>query len=228
MPSRRYRAAGRFRTARLEHRLRLTGVYFDLTDRFAPTPAARGRLPEGGPADGHFGTAGTKVLISVAKRLVPSAVRRNTVKRIVREAWRAAVRNAASMEVPDGQPAARETSSGSAIQDLKSVQGKERSGLEPHGETSSRVCLVRLKRYPGSDLKTEAGRTGAGKAGARQTGARQPGAAPPVKSGIATTRRILRADVDALFAAFMSEASPRRRRRSPGAFGNDRPRDAGA
>jgi hypothetical protein len=30
-------------------------------------------------------------MISVAKRLVPSAVRRNTVKRIVREAWRAAV-----------------------------------------------------------------------------------------------------------------------------------------
>ena len=29
-------------------------------------------------------------MISVAKRLVPSAVRRNTVKRIVREAWRAA------------------------------------------------------------------------------------------------------------------------------------------
>ena len=29
-------------------------------------------------------------MISVPKRLVPSAVRRNTVKRIVREAWRAA------------------------------------------------------------------------------------------------------------------------------------------
>ncbi len=30
-------------------------------------------------------------MISVAKRLVPSAVRRNTVKRIVREAWRAGI-----------------------------------------------------------------------------------------------------------------------------------------
>ena len=37
-----------------------------------------------------------EVLISVAKRLVRSAVRRNTVKRIVREAWREATRNEAS------------------------------------------------------------------------------------------------------------------------------------
>lgn len=50
-------------------RIRITGTYLELTDR----PGLPGR-----------------VMISVAKRLVPSAVRRNTVKRIVREAWRAA------------------------------------------------------------------------------------------------------------------------------------------
>ena len=52
-----------------------------MTDRFAPRTGAAAASPE--VSDGVM-------VISVAKRVVPSAVRRNTVKRIVREAWRAA------------------------------------------------------------------------------------------------------------------------------------------
>src|SRR5690606_33992370 len=54
-------------------RVRITGTYFELPDR------------PGSPS----GSA-SRIMISLAKRLVPSAVRRNTVKRIVREAGRAA------------------------------------------------------------------------------------------------------------------------------------------
>ena len=59
--------------------MRLSGSYFDLTDRFAPRTGT-------GAAGAH-----RKIVISVPKRLVSSAVRRNTVKRIVREAWRLSV-----------------------------------------------------------------------------------------------------------------------------------------
>ena len=141
------------------------------------------------------GTVGASLLISVAKRLVPLAVRRNLVKRIVREAWRAAVRNAASMKAPGRQSSEQETSSGSARQSLQSEQGKNRSGLGTHGETA-RVCLVRLKRNPGSDL-TKA-------------------------------RRILRADVDDLFAVFLSKPASSERSRPPGFSGSAHPRGAGA
>jgi hypothetical protein len=176
--------------------LRLTGVYFDLTDRFAPTPAARRRLSEGGPADETSGDADSRILISVAKRLVPLAVRRNTVKRVVREAWRAAVRNAASLEVTDRQPSEQETSSGSATHSLQSEQANERSGLVAHREMRSRVCLVRLKRHPGSDLTK--------------------------------TRRVLRADVDALFAAFLAGTVSPERGRASGMAGASRSRRVGA
>ena len=176
--------------------MRLTGVYFDLTDRFAPTPAARRRLSEGSQAEMAAGIAGSRVLISVAKRLVPLAVRRNTVKRIVREAWRAALRNVASTEVPGWQSSEQETSSGSARQSSHSNQGRERSGPHAQGGTLSRACLVRLKRYPGNDLTK--------------------------------TRRVLRADVDDLFAAFLSRPSVLERPRPPGIAGNSRSRGAGA
>jgi len=204
--------------------LRLTGVYFDLTDRFAPTPGARPRLPEGGPAEKKPGIAGSRILISVAKRLVPSAVRRNTVKRIVREAWRAAVLNAASMELPTEQSLAQETNRGSARQSSHGMQGKERSGRQAQGETTSRACLVRLKRFPGSDPKAgtrnrtnAAGTTGTtGTSGARKPAASKAGATPPMKSGIAATRRLLRADVDGLFAAFLAERALPERIHLPG------------
>lgn len=113
-----------------EPRVRLIGAYFDLTDRFTPSIAA-------GSGDRAAGQVGGRVLISVAKRLVPSAVRRNTVKRIVRESWRAALKN---------QPVT--PSMQQAVQDVQE-------------------CLIRLKRYPGARIKPVGARrqgTGAAKA----------------------------------------------------------------
>ena len=95
--------------------MRLIGAFFDLTDRFAPSTAAASRRDNA--ADGR----NDKILISVAKRLVPSAVRRNTVKRIVREAWRAALRD---------QPV--------------------RASMQEAVQQEVQECLIRLKRYPGA------------------------------------------------------------------------------
>ena len=67
-------------------RLRLSGTFFELTERFAAGSQARSPTPV---IDVEVDDP--VLVISVAKRLVPSAVRRNTVKRVVREAWRAAV-----------------------------------------------------------------------------------------------------------------------------------------
>ena len=66
--------------------MRLSGTFFDLTERFAV-----GSLPPAATAVAIVELNDPALVISVAKRLVASAVRRNTVKRIVREAWRAAV-----------------------------------------------------------------------------------------------------------------------------------------
>lgn len=94
--------------------MRLIGAYFDLTDRISSgTASAGGNRATGQP--------GGRVLISVAKRLVPSAVRRNTVKRIVREAWRAALRD---------QP----------------IRPSMQQAVQQEGQE----CLIRLKRYPGT------------------------------------------------------------------------------
>ncbi len=62
--------------------MRISGTYFDLTDRRVPAVAAGSKAPD-------LPGAPSTLIISVAKRIVPSAVRRNTVKRIAREAWRA-------------------------------------------------------------------------------------------------------------------------------------------
>ncbi|MBA3477225.1 MAG: ribonuclease P protein component [Lautropia sp.] len=104
--------------------MRLIGAFFDLTDRFAPSTAAASRRDNA--ADGR----NDKILISVAKRLVPSAVRRNTVKRIVREAWRAALRD---------QP----------------VRASMQEAVQQDVQQEVQECLIRLKRYPGA--RTEPG-----------------------------------------------------------------------
>ena len=56
--------------------MKVDGEFFDLTDRFKPASAQ---------------VVGSRLVISVPKRLLRSAVRRNTVKRLVREAWRSAM-----------------------------------------------------------------------------------------------------------------------------------------
>lgn len=179
--------------------MRLVGTYFDLTDRFAPNPAggARPVTKVGGVAKGleesRRESKRSKIVISVAKRLVPSAVRRNTVKRIVREAWRAA----SGPGSESSQQGAQDSSAPATVQDLPAG---------PAATGTSRVCLVRLKRYPGKDLK-------AVKKKASKT--RHP--AGPGKSagaavlGLTAIKRSLRSDVDQLIAAFMSGRSGQRR-----------------
>jgi hypothetical protein len=121
------------------------------------------------------------MVVSVAKRLVPSAVRRNTVKRIAREAWRAAVIGAGS--------------------------GAQRSLDLPGGagraNTGGLVCLVRLKRYPGAVVKAKAGvgvKAESVKAKLNANTGKPVAVTPP---GFATVKRHLRADADRLFAAFL-------------------------
>lgn len=196
--------------------MRLTGVYFDLTDRITPKSPPRRRSVDDNQADRGRQTSATPaadgvvVLISVAKRLVPSAVRRNTVKRIVREAWRAAGRYPVgtgfdighSPQSPQSPQSTQGTSSGSARQNVQSVQGIRRSPAVD-GKALSRVCLVRLKRYPGMRVKS--------------------GAALPPGTGEAAIRRSLRVDADQLFATFLSRPLPNAPGRRPHAPSGDGP-----
>jgi Ribonuclease P len=140
-------------------RLRLTGSYFELTDRIADRRPAAGRDParaamsaaaSAAALNGRrdAGDGGSELLISVAKRLVRSAVRRNTVKRIVREAWRAAADKgiAKRRSQADGQPTGGQGD-----------DGGDSSAGAVGGPVAARTlrgtCLVRLKRSPwtGSD-----------------------------------------------------------------------------
>lgn len=188
--------------------MRLSGSYFDLTDRFAPNAAGgskvereRVRLESRSPQTRRpgAGTAvGHRIIISVAKRLVPSAVRRNTVKRIVREAWRAAVgvdgysRIETSFGTSLGS-AKKEASDGTT--DSPQDSAKTTTSLRP-----APVCLVRLKRYPGTVVKP--------KPGTRIDKRAKPVvvASPP---GLAAVKRQLRSDADQLFAAFLQGRPPR-------------------
>jgi hypothetical protein len=162
--------------------LRLIGSYFELTDRVSGRTA--GPAPAAAPPAGREGAPRrSQLLISVAKRLVRSAVRRNTVKRIVREAWRAATgasRNGGGNQHP--------TPRGTDIAEQGSQEGAQgqdgRVGRRSHAvaaaasvPSASRTCLVRLRRYP--DL----------------------GADP--KPSFAMIKRGLRRDADQLFARFL-------------------------
>jgi len=175
--------------------LRLSGSYFELTDRFAPRAGSNAGGPETtrSPVDGNEPdrkepggrrTADRKIVISVAKRLVPSAVRRNTVKRIVREAWRAAIR----IDVPgELKRDTNDGTTGSAA--CPATEAGAQAGAEAPA-VSNRVCLVRLKRYPGAVVKPKT------KAHPRDT----VGAPAP---GFTAVRQRLRADADRLFATFL-------------------------
>lgn len=135
--------------------MRLTGSYFELTDRIADPRASKGpamgpaRGPNAAPVAGRSrpqaaGDGRSELLISVAKRLVKSAVRRNTVKRIVREAWRAATDNGSAQQrsQADGHPA------GGQRDDGRRELPARAAGGTLAGQPLRRTCLVRLKRSP--------------------------------------------------------------------------------
>lgn len=92
--------------------MRHSGSYFELTDRFASRagtatssgPANRPQAGNDSPGPESAKSMNCTLVISVAKRLVPSAVRRNTVKRLVREAWRAAHADAVGTSARAGRP----------------------------------------------------------------------------------------------------------------------------
>ena len=70
--------------------VRVSGPFFELTSPANPAvPSSRAAQP-GAPVTPSASDALDCLQISVPKRLVRAAVRRNTVKRVAREAWRAA------------------------------------------------------------------------------------------------------------------------------------------
>jgi hypothetical protein len=165
--------------------LRLTGSYFELTDRLSGRPT--GRATGAAPAE-RQDLVGQRsdLLISVAKRVVRSAVRRNTVKRIVREAWRSATLDALDRGNQFSTSTPRGTDKGIAEQRTQAGgQHGEGTADRPTGagaanvaaRATSRTCLVRLKRFPGAG-------------------------AEPAPS-LAVIKRSLRKDADGLFAAYL-------------------------
>jgi hypothetical protein len=77
--------------------VRLRGRFFELTDRFTPDKRRQGASrasPEAVDgirvADRSGSDRIPRLIISVPKRLLRSAVRRNAAKRVVRESWRLA------------------------------------------------------------------------------------------------------------------------------------------
>src|SRR5690606_5482317 len=125
-------------------------------------PGPRVAATSGERPGGEGGREGGELLISVAKRLVRSAVRRNTVKRIVREAWRAANGEGSGAGRGNRQSSPQRTGKGIAHEDLQGSGQKENGGTGGGGHAaealpresarvpSARACLVRLRRYPGS------------------------------------------------------------------------------
>jgi hypothetical protein len=166
--------------------LRLIGSYFELTDRVAGRPAGAVSAAKTAEGQGAAAARSDRLLISVAKRLVKSAVRRNTVKRIVREAWRAANkgisggRHGPSEAIGQGtdESIARQVIQPGEHREHGNAGGPGRPGAAtPRDRSPSRTCLVRLKQYP---------------------------SAP----SLAMIKRFLRKDADELFATFL--AAPHR------------------
>jgi hypothetical protein len=169
--------------------LRLTGSYFELTDRVSSRPTSRATGAAPAERRAPIGQR-NDLLISVAKRMVRSAVRRNTVKRIVREAWRAATRDSldrgnqyCTPRGTDKDIAEQRTQAGGQRSDGKADQATGAVAATIASRAISRPFLVRLKRFPGAG-------------------------AEPAPS-LAVIKRSLRKDVDGLFAAYL-RGSPRR------------------
>jgi hypothetical protein len=82
------------------------------------------------------------------------------------------------------------------------------AGPVPAAPAPTRVCLMRLKRYPGQADKARG--------------------APPggASSGLAMIKRSLRKDADELFAAFLSDKPARRLQRGAGRAPGDGPTGA--
>ncbi|MGE0798537.1 MAG: ribonuclease P protein component [Lautropia sp.] len=148
------------------------------------------------------------MVISVAKRLVPSAVRRNTVKRIVREAWRAS---------RQARPATDASGAGAP------AAGSGKLGSE-------RGLLMRLKAFPGRGKRLPPGRrpgpdavaANEGRSAMRRSknvsGHSSTIGQTPSEPSLAIVKRLLRADADRLFGEALR--SPRH---SPGGRRTARP-----
>jgi len=181
--------------------MRISGTYFDLTDRRVPAVAAGSKAPD-------LPGAPSTLIISVAKRIVPSAVRRNTVKRIAREAWRAN----------------REPEQLDEAQRLESRQPEPRP--VDAGASVGRTWMLRLKIYPGrarrivakARVKASANSKGTSASLRKGAAAQRAQAAPAPLPGFAAVKRLLRADADQLLQQALKRAptsikSPSARRR---------------
>lgn len=114
--------------------------------------------------------------VSVAKRLVRSAVRRNTVKRIVREAWRQFMAQTASRTDPLAPQA-------------EAVQGSHAALLAGQG------WRVRLKAHPWG---AQAAKSQFARAAQRRQALKSGKSPVDALPGFRETKRQLRADIDSL------------------------------
>ncbi|MDO4232541.1 MAG: ribonuclease P protein component [Lautropia sp.] len=148
--------------------LRFSGRFFELSVVRAP----------GARSDSSGAQQDTQptVQVSVAKRLVRSAVRRNTVKRIVREAWRQFLVQAAS-----GAESLAQTAQGEKGMQVAQVGG--------HG------WRVRLKAHPWG---THAAKSQFARAALRRQALKSGKSPVGVLPGFGETKRQLRADIDSL------------------------------
>lgn len=125
--------------------VRVSGQFLSLTGAFRPESARPEASASASPAGGRQPEAAVAfpdIQISVPKRLLRSAVKRNTVKRVLREAWRAAC------EQPSSVMTGEENASGSGSGIAASSSGLTASPLA----SPDRIWRFSLKAHPGGSL----------------------------------------------------------------------------
>ena len=174
--------------------MRIRGRFFELTDRFTPDKrrqsAVREEATAARVADRNGSSKVPRLIISVPKRLLRSAVRRNTVKRVVRESW---LRAPASELARLAPPAVlvrlvRQPSASIASTTTRAFAGALGEGGPSRGSGSSTAAEGKVR------------------AGTRS--------AVPGRTGLRQFKQMLRADLDAIWAGG-NAGSPDRRRTPP-------------
>lgn len=177
--------------------LRFSGRFFELS-----VVRASGAGPD---SSGTQQDTQPTVQVSVARRLVRSAVRRNTVKRIVREAWR--------------QFLVQTASGAEAL--ARMAQGEKGMQVAPVGGHGWRV---RLKAHPWG---AHAAKSQFARAAQRRQALKSGHSPSGVLPGFGETKRLLRADIDSLLNDAESRlkkvqaGNPRRSLSKPAGHGGD-------
>lgn len=178
--------------------VRVSGQFLSLTGSFRPESARPEPAASADPAGSPCARASVPVpdiQISVPKRLVRSAVRRNTVKRVLREAWRAACQQ--SLNTLQAEPPVSCSGSSATAASLPTT-----SPLA----CPDRIWRFSLKAHPGGKLlaKSQHARAQMRLAARKATvsAPREQAVESPLWLAGAFThhKRVLRAEADALLA----------------------------